>query len=155
MAATKSENRHPLLTSTEIGELDELINVHRFNENAIRHTKSLGDLVGLTKFGIHLVRVEPGNETTQYHFHQIEEEFIYILSGKGITEIGEEKTTISAKVDGDTNVIALNADYVLDALGAISGEEKVRMELEGKMSPAVIKSSKDGDFVHLIMPLKM
>ena len=71
------------------------------------------------------------------------------------TEIGEESTTIPIKIDGTSNVIALNADYVLDALGALSGEEKVRVELEGKMSPAVIKSVKDGDFVHLIMPLKM
>jgi len=71
------------------------------------------------------------------------------------TEIGEEKTTIPVKLEGGTSLIALNADYVLDILGALSGEDKVRMELEGKMSPAVIGAVKNKDFLHLIMPLKM
>ncbi|MCF7905648.1 DNA polymerase III subunit beta [Candidatus Gracilibacteria bacterium] len=71
------------------------------------------------------------------------------------TEIGEERTTIPVKLEGTTNIIALNADYVLDVLGALSGEEKVRIELEGKLNPAVIGAVKEKDFTHLIMPLKM
>ncbi len=71
------------------------------------------------------------------------------------TEIGEERTTIPVKLEGATNIIALNADYVLDILSALSGEKKIRMELEGKMNPAVIGKVKEKDFVHLIMPLKM
>ncbi|MCF7847162.1 MAG: DNA polymerase III subunit beta [Candidatus Gracilibacteria bacterium] len=71
------------------------------------------------------------------------------------TEIGEEQSTIAAKVDGGSNIIALNADYVLDVLGALANEETIRVELDGKMSPAVIKPLKGEDFVHLIMPLKM
>jgi len=71
------------------------------------------------------------------------------------TEIGEERTTVPVKITGDTTVIALNADYVLDLLTALSGEEKMRMNLDGKMSPAVIHPMKSDDYVHLIMPLKM
>ncbi len=71
------------------------------------------------------------------------------------TQIGEEKTTIPCTIDGTTNVIALNADYVLDVLSALSGEEKVKIELEGKINPAVFKREKASDFVHLIMPLKV
>lgn len=71
------------------------------------------------------------------------------------TEIGEEKTTIETKVDGQANQIALNADYVLDMLGSLSGEKNIKMELDSKMTPAVIKTEKDSGFVHLIMPLKM
>ena len=84
-----------MITSTEITDLDETANVHRFNDKAIRHTRSLGDLTGLTKMGIHLVRIAPGDETTQYHVHQIEEEFLYILEGKGIAEIGDEEFEVS------------------------------------------------------------
>ncbi len=73
----------------------------------------------------------------------------------GSTEIGEERTTIPIKLDGATNIIALNADYVLDVLGALNGEEKVTIELEGKLNPAVFKKEKDDSFVHLIMPLKL
>lgn len=71
------------------------------------------------------------------------------------TQIGEEQTTIDIKLEGATNIIALNADYVLDILGALTGNEKVQIELEGKLSPAVFKKLKDPNYVHLIMPLKM
>ncbi len=71
------------------------------------------------------------------------------------TEIGEERTTIPVKIDGEANIIALNADYVLDVLGALSSESMVKLELDTKMSPAVFKTVAGADFVHLVMPLKM
>ena len=83
--------KHPLLKAAAIKDLPENVHVHQFNEKAVRHTRSLGDLLGLTRSGIHLVRVEPGFETTQFHFHHHDEEFIYILSGRGIAEIGDEE----------------------------------------------------------------
>ena len=85
---------HPLLRAADIETLDEHIYVHQFNPNAIRHTKSLGDRVGLSQVGVHLVRVAPGDDSTQHHVHLIEEEFIYILSGRGIAQIGDEKYEI-------------------------------------------------------------
>ena len=71
------------------------------------------------------------------------------------TEVGEERTTLSAKMTGETMVIALNADYVLDVLSALSSSEKINLEMDGKMSPAVFKADKQQKFIHLIMPLKI
>ncbi len=71
------------------------------------------------------------------------------------TEIGEGRTTVPIKIEGDTNIIALNTDYVQDILSALSGEEQVRIELEGKLNPAVFKLEKDENFLHLIMPQKI
>ena len=71
------------------------------------------------------------------------------------TEVGEEKTTIPVKLEGETCIIALNADYFLDILSALSKEKKLKIELNGKTSPAVIKPENDKNFIHLIMPLKM
>ncbi|PID70493.1 DNA polymerase III subunit beta [bacterium DOLZORAL124_38_8] len=71
------------------------------------------------------------------------------------TEIGEEKTTIPVSITGATNQIALNSDYVLDVLSALSSEAEIQLELDSKMTPAVIKTTKESGFVHLIMPLKM
>lgn len=85
-----------LLKASDITAMPETVKVHGLNPNAIRHTKSLGDAVGMTQMGVHLVRVEPGTETTQFHFHHQEEEFIYIISGKGIAEIGEEFFVVEA-----------------------------------------------------------
>ena len=76
--------------------MDESINIHHFNDNAIRHTRSLGDSLGLTTIGVHLVRLEKGHESTQLHFHHCDEEFIYILSGSGVAELGDREYQVSA-----------------------------------------------------------
>ncbi len=64
---------------------------HFLNPNARRIRKSLGDAVGLNKIGVHMVYVEPGKDSTEYHMHYHEEECIYVLSGKGTLTIdGDE-----------------------------------------------------------------
>lgn len=85
---------HPLLTAAAIAALPESTFVHPLNPRAIRHGRSLGDAVGFEHIGVHLVRVEPGHDSTQYHVHQAEEEFIYILSGRGLAEIGDETVEV-------------------------------------------------------------
>jgi DNA polymerase-3 subunit beta len=72
-----------------------------------------------------------------------------------MTEIGQDESTIPAKIDGKANVIALNADYVVTALNALGGEKEFRIEMQEKMNPAVIKYVGQDDYIHLIMPLKM
>ncbi|MGB7415895.1 MAG: cupin domain-containing protein [Thermosynechococcaceae cyanobacterium] len=79
--------RH-LLTAQQIDQQPETTFIHPLNSEAIRQTKSLGDVLGLERLGLHLVRVEPGQASTQFHFHHYEEEFLYILSGRGIADIG-------------------------------------------------------------------
>lgn len=86
----------PLLTANAIGEMEESRHVHQFNSNAIRHTRSIGDALGLQSLGVHLVRIEPGDETTEFHFHHQDEEFLYILSGRGIAAIGDREVEVSA-----------------------------------------------------------
>ncbi len=83
-----------LLKAHDIEAMQETVKVHRLNVQAVRNTKSLSDLLGMTHLGIHLVRVEPGKETTEFHFHHQEEEFMYIISGRGIAEIGDEKVEV-------------------------------------------------------------
>lgn len=85
---------HPLLTAADIAALPESNFVHPLNPKAIRHSKALGDAIGFEYLGVHLVRVEPGHDSTQYHVHQAEEEFIYILSGRGVAEIGDDTVEV-------------------------------------------------------------
>ena len=40
---------------------------------------------------MHLVRLKRGDVGTEYHFHHQDEEWVYILSGRGIAEIGNKK----------------------------------------------------------------
>jgi uncharacterized cupin superfamily protein len=65
-------------------------NQHQFNASAVRMTRTLGEPTGMNRIGVHLVTVEPGNETTQHHYHDADEEFIYILEGHGEALIGDE-----------------------------------------------------------------
>ncbi|MCG8669690.1 MAG: cupin domain-containing protein [Pseudomonadales bacterium] len=91
-----TEPNKSVLSAEDIAELPERRNVHQFNAKAIRHTKSIGDLAGLTTIGIHLVRVEPGDETTQHHNHEVSDEFVYILQGEGTLFLGDESMIIKA-----------------------------------------------------------
>ncbi len=80
-----------ILKAIDIEEMEGDERVHFLNPNAQRIRKSIGDEVGLSKIGVHIIYVEPGKDTTEYHKHYHEEECIYVLSGKGTLTIeGEE-----------------------------------------------------------------
>ena len=85
-----------LLSATEIENLTEIRHVHQFNDQAVRLTRSIGEVLDLERLGIHLVRVSSGYESTQFHYHEATEEFVYILAGRGIAEIGEESAQVGA-----------------------------------------------------------
>jgi uncharacterized cupin superfamily protein len=85
-----------VLTKSDIDITTEAKNVHQFNEQAIRHTVSLSDIVGLTKVGLYLVRVEAGDETTTHHYHEESDEFIYVLSGELSLRYGDKHYQLSA-----------------------------------------------------------
>jgi uncharacterized cupin superfamily protein len=71
--------------------MPEEARVHPLDSTSVRHTRSLGDAVGLGTIGVHLVRLKPGMTSSVYHFHHHDEEWLYVLSGRGVTEIGDEK----------------------------------------------------------------
>jgi uncharacterized cupin superfamily protein len=52
----------------------------------------LGDAAGLTQFGVNLLRLPPGQWSSQRHWHSAEDEFVYVLEGEGVlvTDAGEQ-----------------------------------------------------------------
>ncbi|HZX26926.1 MAG TPA: cupin domain-containing protein [Telluria sp.] len=56
-----------------------------------RTKRALGDMFGLTHYGVNLTRVAPGSASALRHSHGLQEEFIYILEGTPtlITNAGE------------------------------------------------------------------
>lgn len=56
-----------------------------------REKRSLGDVFGLTNFGVNLTRLLPGSGSALRHAHAKQDEFIYILEGHPvlITDAGE------------------------------------------------------------------
>jgi uncharacterized cupin superfamily protein len=59
---------------------------------AERVRQRLGDAGGLSDFGVNLLRLPPGAQSSQRHWHSDEDEFVYVLSGKVtlVTDRGEE-----------------------------------------------------------------
>ena len=47
-----------------------------------RIRNQLGDAAGLSDFGVNLLRLPPGAWSSQRHWHDLEDEFVYVLSGE-------------------------------------------------------------------------
>ena len=47
-----------------------------------RQRRRLGDAAGLTQFGVNLLTLPPGAWSSQRHWHNASDEFIYVLSGE-------------------------------------------------------------------------
>jgi uncharacterized cupin superfamily protein len=60
-----------------------------------RRDARLGQLVGLNQFGVNYVILEPGARSALRHWHEQEDEFVYVLSGELvlIDENGEHRLT--------------------------------------------------------------
>jgi uncharacterized cupin superfamily protein len=88
-----------ILTSSEITEREQPFS-HRWNPKSQLVGVQLGRALGLKRTGVNIARIPPGKESFVYHSHQHEEEWLYILSGRGVAEI-----------DGDENEVG-TGDFV-------------------------------------------
>lgn len=92
---TNNEKPNPLIKAEAIKQLPQQTFSHPFNPNSEISGASLSEAVGLQRIGFHLAKIPPGKESFIYHSHEFEEEFIYILSGKGIAEIDNQEFEVS------------------------------------------------------------
>ena len=60
-----------------------------------RAKRRIGNALGLTHFGVNLVRLAPGAASAQRHWHVSEDEFVYILEGtvELVTDAGAQTLT--------------------------------------------------------------
>jgi uncharacterized cupin superfamily protein len=56
-----------------------------------RDKRALGDVFGLSNFGVNLVTLKPGAHSALRHAHAVQDEFIYVLEGHPtlVTDAGE------------------------------------------------------------------
>ena len=96
-----------------------------------RKRTRLGDLAGLTQFGVNLLRLPPGVWSSQRHWHAAEDEFVYVLEGEVmlISNAGEEVLRAgdcagfkAGEADGHHLLNRSNADAVLLELGSRNPE---------------------------------
>ena len=61
-----------------------------------REKAVLGNVAGLTQFGVNLTRLKPGAASALRHWHETEDEFVYILEGEATLIENGSETTLKA-----------------------------------------------------------
>jgi uncharacterized cupin superfamily protein len=95
-----------------------------------RHKQALGDAGGLTQFGVNLTRIAPGSASALRHWHEAEDEFIYILDGELVLVENEGETVLKP---GDAAAFKAgngNAHRLLNR----SGRDAVYLEVGARAS---------------------
>ena len=100
---------------TLLRQLDELPVGH--GEGALfagRAERRMAKEVGLTQFGVNHVTLAPGARTASRHWHEAEDEFVYVLSGRPtlVDENGRHELAAGSVIGFPAGVA--NAHHVLN-----------------------------------------
>jgi len=60
-----------------------------------REKRPLGDLFGLTNFGVNLTRLVPGGSSALRHAHFKQDEFVYVLEGRPTLQTDDGKIALA------------------------------------------------------------
>ena len=99
-----------------------------------RTKQPLGDLFGLTRFGVNLTRLAPGAASSLRHAHSEQDEFVYILEGRptlitdeGETPLGPGSCAGFAHGTGNAHCLVNRTDreVVILEIGDRSGDDAV------------------------------
>ncbi len=111
-------------------------------------TLKRADLVNVTKVSSLFARESAGSVTIE-----IDETKQQLSIRSVASQLGENTATAEAKVTGSGS-ITLNSRYLLDALSALPATESVSFGFNGKLEPTLLRDASNGDYQHVIMPLK-
>jgi uncharacterized cupin superfamily protein len=67
---------------------------HPFNPRSQIFMTRLSDPAGMTRIGVSLARVPPGKESFIPHAHTLNEEWVYVLEGRGSVLLGDQEHEI-------------------------------------------------------------
>jgi len=69
-------------------------------------------------------------------------------------DVGQAHEEVDAKYNGEELTVAFNPDYLIDGIDAAPGDEVVLETLDA-LKPAVLRSTDGGDFLYLLMPVRV
>ncbi len=61
-----------------------------------RERKRLGNAIGLNQFGVNMTTLKPGTWSSQRHWHQNEDEFVYVIEGAVVLQEDAGETVLKA-----------------------------------------------------------
>jgi DNA polymerase-3 subunit beta len=113
------------------------------------HTAVLkrAEFINVTKVSSLFARESAGSVTLH-----LDEEAQALSIHSIASQLGENTSSANGKITGSGD-ITLNSRYLLDGLQALSGGD-VEFGFNGKLEPTILRDPKNGDYVHIVMPLK-
>lgn len=111
-----------------------------------REKRPLGDLFGLTNFGVNLTRLAPNAVSALRHAHSKQDEFIYILQGNAVLRTDEGLTPLSPGMCAGFKAGTGNGHCLINE----SAEEVVYLEV-GDRTPGDEGSYPDEDLKALMV----
>jgi len=87
--------RPPAFDPLDLAESNATSYPEKFRaDNSRRWFRRLGDHAGLTNFGVNLIRIVPGAQSSARHTHSRQDEFIWVVSGEVVLETDEGRQTL-------------------------------------------------------------
>ena len=83
-----------------------------------RSRKRLGDAAGLTQYGVNLTRLLPGAASALRHWHEQEDELVYILEGELVLIEDEGETTLRVGDAAGWRAGAANGHHLVNRTAA-------------------------------------
>lgn len=81
-------------------------------------------------------------------------ENLHLYLSADTPDLGDSSDVIEVEYEGDELNIAFNYKYILDAIKVID-TERVKIELNGSLSPAILKPDSEEDYLCLVMPVQI
>jgi uncharacterized cupin superfamily protein len=119
-----------------------------------RHKTALGNAVDLTQFGVNLTRLEPGAASALRHWHEKEDEFIWILDGELVLVEDDGETMLKRGDCAGFKAGVANGHHLLNRSksDALYLEIGTRSEVERAHYPdddlAVVRDEKGAHVLH-------
>jgi len=107
-----------------------------------REKNPLGDAAGLTQFGVNLTRLKPGAASALRHWHEQEDEFIFVIEGELVLIEDEGETLMKPGDAAGFKAGVANGHHLVNK----SGRDAVYLEI-GTRSPHEHAHYPDDDLV--------
>lgn len=112
-----------------------------------RERRPLGDMFGLTNFGVNLTRLPPGGMSALRHTHLREDEFIYIIEGDPVLVTNAGETHLRPGMCAGFKAGSGDAHHLINR----SGREVVYLEI-GDRNPGDTVIYPDDDIGRALTP---
>jgi uncharacterized cupin superfamily protein len=120
--------------------------------SADRIRQRLGNAGGLSDFGVNLMRLPPGNWSSQRHWHSHEDEFVYVLEGEVVLIEDDGETVLRA---GDCAAFPKdsgNGHHMINRSDAVAVYLEVGSRASADLTTCsdidMMSANSDGRFVH-------